>query len=163
MIPLSDQQRADYLRRSYSAVDGLWFMKVEEKFGFDRALDIDDEVWKVLPKIQARMLKTMINRGEGIAACFDCLQAMLSLDGFSFRVEPVDSNGRYRAFIEVCPWYNAMVDSERGEFVAQVGTRICNSAFSVLAAEFGDDIRFEMPQQICKGDAGCILQFTKQD
>ena len=162
MIPLTDEQRAEYLRRSYTAVDGLWFMKVEEKYGFDHALEIDDEVWKVLPKIQTRVLKTMMNRGEGIAACFDCLQAMLSLDGFSFRMEPTDHNRSFRVVIDVCPWYNTMVESERGEFAEQVGTRICNSAFSVLAAEFGDDIRFEMPHQICKGDDGCILQFTKQ-
>ncbi|NLE90228.1 MAG: hypothetical protein GX602_04765, partial [Dehalococcoidales bacterium] len=57
MEELSDRQISQYLQRSYEAVDGLWFMKVEEKLGFDTALEIDGEVWKVLPKIQARMLK----------------------------------------------------------------------------------------------------------
>ena len=31
---------AEYLRRSYHAVDGLWFVMVEEELGFDRALDL---------------------------------------------------------------------------------------------------------------------------
>ena len=47
-----------YLLRSCAAVNGLWFMKVEEKYGFDAALDLDAAVWAVMPKIQARQLKT---------------------------------------------------------------------------------------------------------
>jgi len=163
MTPLTDKQRAKYLLRSYTAVDGLWFMKVEEKYGFDSALDIDDEVWKVLPKIQARVLKDMMNQEQSIAACFDCTEVMLSLEEFSFRAEKMDSNGSFRIFLDICPWYNAMVESDREEFSERVGTRICNSSFSAWAAEFGDDIRFEMQHQICKGDECCILQFTKQD
>ncbi|GAF84732.1 unnamed protein product, partial [marine sediment metagenome] len=59
MIELSNRQIAEFWHRSYASVDGLWFMRVEERYGFDAALDIDNEVWKVLPKIQARMLKSM--------------------------------------------------------------------------------------------------------
>jgi hypothetical protein len=55
MLKLTDRQIADYFHRSYTAVDGLWFMKVEAACGFDTALDIDTGVWKVMPKIQARM------------------------------------------------------------------------------------------------------------
>jgi len=44
MTKLSSQQVADYFNRSYNAVDGLWFMKVEEKYGIDAALDLDNEV-----------------------------------------------------------------------------------------------------------------------
>jgi len=54
MLKLTDKQIVEYFKRSYTAVDGLWFMKVEEIYGFDTALDIDEEVWKVMPKIQAR-------------------------------------------------------------------------------------------------------------
>ena len=52
MVKLSSKQVADYFNRSYKAVDGLWFLKVEEKYGFDTALELDNEVWKILPKIQ---------------------------------------------------------------------------------------------------------------
>ena len=60
MTKLSSQQVAEYFSRSYRAVDGLWFMKVEEKLGFDAALELDNEVWKVMPKIQARMIKQFL-------------------------------------------------------------------------------------------------------
>ena len=44
MKELTDKQIAAYFHRSYTAADGLWFMKVEEKCGFDTALEIDDQV-----------------------------------------------------------------------------------------------------------------------
>jgi hypothetical protein len=59
MIQLTPEQIAEYYHRSYTVVDGLWFMKIEEKYGFDAALDIDKEVWKVFPKMQARLLKSL--------------------------------------------------------------------------------------------------------
>jgi len=66
MKELTYKQIAAYFHRSYAAADGLWFMKVEEKCGFETALEIDDQVWKVLPKIQARMLKSMLLLDEGM-------------------------------------------------------------------------------------------------
>ncbi|MCJ7722279.1 DUF6125 family protein, partial [Candidatus Bathyarchaeota archaeon] len=57
---MSSQQVADFFNRSYKAVDGLWFMKVEEKYGFDAALELDNEVWKVMAKIQARKIKSFL-------------------------------------------------------------------------------------------------------
>ena len=52
MKHLTDQQATEYFHRSFTAVDGLWFMKVEEKHGFDATLEIDNEVWKALARIQ---------------------------------------------------------------------------------------------------------------
>ncbi len=54
MKHLTDQQVAECFHRSFTAVDGLWFMKVEEKHGFEATLEIDYEVWKVLPRIRAQ-------------------------------------------------------------------------------------------------------------
>jgi len=64
---LSEEQKLEYFRLSYTAVDGLWFMKVEERMGFEQALQIDEAVWAVLPKIQARALKAMMNLPSGLA------------------------------------------------------------------------------------------------
>ena len=85
MIQLNQRQIAEFWHSSYAKVDGLWCMKVEEKYGFDEALNIDNEVWKVLPKIQARMLKSMSGEDEGIEALFECLTAKLNLEGFSLQ------------------------------------------------------------------------------
>ena len=58
MKSLTQEEIIEYLYQCYVKADGLWFVKVEEQFGFDKALEIDAEVWKIIPKIQARILKS---------------------------------------------------------------------------------------------------------
>ena len=160
MVELSDRQIAEFWHRSYVSVDGLWFMKVEERYGFDAALDIDDEVWKVFPKIQARMLKSMLGVDKGIDALFKCLTTKLSLEGFTFRAERAGDGGGFKIVVSKCPWHDAMLKSGREELSGEVGTLICNTENLAWASEFGEDITFELGNQICKGSASCILKFS---
>ena len=160
MIQLSDKQIAEFCLRSYTAVDGLWFMKVEEKYGFDAALEIDNEVWKVLPKIQARMLKSMGKMEKGMAALCECFTTKLALDGCKFKVEKAENDSGFRVIMDRCPWYDLMVKSGRKDLSEKVGSRVCNTEYSAWAAEFDDSIRFELPEQICKGSEFCVLQFS---
>lgn len=161
MIQLNDKQISEFYYRSYTAVDGLWFMKVEEKYGFSAALEIDDEVWKVLPKIQSRMLKFMGNMGNGMEALLECFATKLTLDGFTFKVERTGDDSGFRVIIERCPWLDLMVKSGRENLSEKVGTLICNTEYSVWASEFDDNICFELQAQICKGSQFCILQFSR--
>jgi hypothetical protein len=87
MNTLTNKQIIEFFHRSYKAADGLWFMKIEEKYGFNTALEIDKEVWKVMPKVQARMIKSMLRKNEGEAALLESLTAKLFLEGFKFKVE----------------------------------------------------------------------------
>lgn len=156
MKELTDKQMIAYFHRSYAAADGLWFMKVEEKFGFETALEIDDQVWKVLPKIQARMLKSMLLLDEGLNGLCECVDIRLTLEGFEFEAEK-DNRG-LKVFIKHCPWRELMVKSGRGHLSERVSSLICKEENSVLASEFGD-INFELEEQICKGSERCVLRF----
>jgi len=160
MIQLNDKQVAEFYQRSYTMVDGLWFMKVEEKYGFDAALEIDNEVWKVVPKIQARMLKSMGTRDNGEEALFECLVTKLTLDGFKFDAERSACGSGFRLIIERCPWHDLMVKSGRERLSGQVGAVICNTEYSVWASEFGANIQFELQCQLCKGSDTCVMQFS---
>jgi len=159
MIELTDTQIAQYWHRSYASVDGLWFMKIEEKHGFDEAVNIDDEVWKVLPKIQARMLKSMSRMENGIEQLLECLTTKLELEGFTFSAERTGTGGGFRIVISKCPWHDVMIKSGREELSGKVNPRICNTEHSVWVSEFGDSIHFQSEEQICKGSEACILQF----
>ncbi len=159
MIQLTPEQIAEYFHRSYTTVDGLWFMKVEEKCGFDVALDIDNEAWKVFPKIQARLLKSLGKTGDGIDALFECLTTKLTLESFKFKAEKTGNKGDFKITINECPWHNLMVKSGREKLSGKVGTLICNTENSAWASEFGPNVRFELGQQICQGSKSCILQF----
>ena len=159
MLELSDAQIAEFYHRSYSSVDGLWFMKLEEKYGFEAALEIDNEVWKVFPKIQARVLKSACKMGVGLEALGECLTAKLSLEGFSFKAEKAGESG-LRVVISRCPWHDLMIKSGRENLSVKVGSLICRTEYSVWAAEFGDNLLFRLPRQICDGAEACVLELS---
>jgi predicted ArsR family transcriptional regulator len=156
---LGDVQVAEYFSRSFRVVDGLWFMKVEDQFGFDVALRVDAEVWRVMPKIQARMIKSFLKLGKGEDALLESLKAKLSMEGFKFKVEQ-DAN-EFRIRITDCPWHNLMVKSGREKFSAKVGETICNAEYSVWASEFDENTQFTLAAQICKGSKHCLLTFKR--
>ncbi len=103
MIDLSSDEIIEYWRRSHDKADGLWFMKVEEKYGFDAALDIDDQVWTVLPKIKARMLKSMGGLENGISGLFEAVATKLHLEGFTFEATMADEGTAFNVIITDCP------------------------------------------------------------
>jgi hypothetical protein len=160
MIELSDKQVAEYYHRSYTAVDGLWYMKVEEKYGGDAALEIDNMVWEVLPKIQARLLKSTVKIESGMESLLECLTTKLSLEGFNFTTEQIETGSGFRVIINSCPWHDLMLKSGREHLSGKVGSRICNTEYSVWASEFDNGIRFELQSQLCKGSGSCRLQFS---
>ncbi|OGO02486.1 MAG: hypothetical protein A2Y91_02180 [Chloroflexi bacterium RBG_13_54_8] len=159
MIELSDSQKAEFAHRSYHAVDGLWFMKVEERYGFDAALEIDNEVWQVLPKIQARMLKAMAKVQEGMEALLKCLTIKLALEGFQFDAQRSESGTGFTVSISRCPWHDAMLKSGREELSGKVNSVVCCTEHSVWAAVFGHDIHFEQKDRICTGSDTCLFKF----
>ncbi|HWQ18542.1 MAG TPA: DUF6125 family protein [Methanotrichaceae archaeon] len=156
MAKLTNEQAAQYFHRSYASADGLWFMKVEERRGFDEALEIDKEVWKVVPKIQARMLKSMLNTDTSPDALLECFSAKLDLEGFEFEARK-DGDG-IRICIAKCPWHGLMVKSGRGHLSEKVNGLICGTENAVWASEFGR-LKFERESRICKGDKECVLRF----
>jgi len=162
MHDLTDEQKAGFFQRSYASVDGLWFMKVEERYDFDTALEIDREVWKVLPKIQARTLKSMIDNGQGLDALRDALETKLSLERFEFTVEQADSGDAFTIFITECPWHNLMVKSGRKHLSKKIGDAICKTEFPIWANEFGGRIGFRMESQLCGDQDRCILRFFEE-
>jgi hypothetical protein len=160
MSELDSQQIIKYFHRCYKAVDGLWFMKVEDKIGFDSALAVDNEVWKVMPKIQARMIKSMLNLNDGPDALFKGLTTKLELDGFKFKAEK-NENG-FRITITDCPWHNLMIKSGREELSGFVGSTICGTEYQVWVSEFDGTMHFKLKSQKCKQAKSCILDFARK-
>ncbi len=158
MLKLTPQQTADYLHRSYAAVDGLWFMKVEQVLGFDKTLDIDAEVWKVMPKIQARKLKELAGHSFGLDALFQCFSCKLTLDGFTFSARRPTSDC-IEFLVQSCPWIRLLAKANRQHLAQTIGTRICDTEYAVWAGEFGPGISVEFPCRICSGCQQCTIRF----
>ena len=161
MIHLTDKDITRYFHRSFSAVDGLWFMKIEEKYGFDTALDIDREVWKIIPKIQARMLQKLSTQKKGMEALFEAIETKLTLEDYTFDIEKNAEGTQFIVSIRECPWYNLMDKSDRKHLAKKVGETICTVEFATWASEFSDTIQFELVQLLCGGANRCVLKFTQ--
>lgn len=159
MAELNDKQKTDYFYRGFAAVDGLWFMKVEEKVGFDKALEIDNAVWSVLPKIQARKMKELKKAGNGLDALFDCFSERMKLEGMTFKVEKSEKS--FRLIIGNCPWHEVMKKSGRGHLSAKVGSTICPSDYGGWAKEFGCKFHLDEQNRICCGSKLCVLHFNE--
>jgi hypothetical protein len=159
MRNLNDEEKIGYLKRSYSTVDGLWFMKVEDSFDFEKALEIDNEVWKVVPKVQARFLKTALGVDKGLEALEQCFTEKLRLDDIEFNVERTQNV--LTIVISRCHWHDLMVKSNRKNLSPRVGETICNTEYSVWAQEFGENISFTMLSRICGGGRECVIRFSE--
>ncbi|MDD4923545.1 MAG: DUF6125 family protein [Dehalococcoidales bacterium] len=161
MLNLTENQIIEYFKKSYTSVDGLWFMKAEDKYDFDTALEIDAKVWEVMPKIQARLLKSLADSGNQLKDLLECLTTKLALEDFSFTTKDNTDSGNFSIIISSCPWHNLMVKSKRENLSAKIGSLICKNEYEVWAKEFGADIVFKLDWQICAGARHCILRFSR--
>jgi hypothetical protein len=134
-------------------------MKLEEEYGFEAALEMDDRVWRVFPKIQARMLKSFGGLGEGLADLEKALATRLVLEEFRFSTERNDQAGELLVTIHHCPWQEMLARAGRASLGDRIGKRICQSEYTVWAAEFGAGLRFELGERRCGGGECCRLRF----
>jgi len=161
-VTLGADQVRDYFHRCFTAVDGLWFVKVEERFGFETALDIDEQVWRVLPKIQARKFKELTGFGDGFEAFGRCFLTKLELDGFQFRAEGSADGRELTVRLERCPWLAALRKAGREHLGATIAERICRNEYGGWAKEFGGTICFSLEAKRCAGDDCCRLHFVEE-
>jgi hypothetical protein len=156
-----DRALVDYLRRSYQAVDGLWFTMVEERQGFEEALEVDESVWRVLAKIQARKAREVSghtgNGPEDLAACFGL---KLTADGHEFEVR-IDDRG-VGFVIHACPWLALLRKSDRTDLALRIARTICPTEGRTWCAEFGGQYDFEMPVMACEGEPRCEMRFARR-
>lgn len=156
-----DRVLVAYLRRSYHAVDGLWFMMTEEDTDFENALQLDMRVWRVLAKIQARKARELLGvQGEMRHDIARCFSLKLDADGHQYTVEESEDTVRFR--IASCPWMELLKKSGRGQLASRVAEAICTTEGAVWSAEFGNAWSFEMPRMGCGGKEGCEMVFRRE-
>lgn len=154
---LDDRTISEYLRRSYFAVDGLWFMKIEETLAFDEALRLDVEVWRILGKIQARKARELLGiEGGTVADLFAALQLKWAAEEYASRIVSQTPN-RIEVEITACPWIELLRKSGREEWAGRVADAICNTEYAAWAREFDPGITITLPGRMCDGCATCRL------
>lgn len=149
-----------YLRRAYQAVDGLWFMMVEQADGFPKALQLDEQVWQVLAKIEAREARELLGRtGNDPGDLARCFSLKLRADGHAFECAVTHEDVCFA--ITGCTWYDLLRKSGRDALALTVSQIICPTEGRVWCREFGDEYTFEMPCTMCGGASRCEMTFRR--
>ncbi len=151
----------EMLRRSYTAADGLWFVTIEEELGLERALELDERVWRVMPKIQARKARELLEeRADGPRALVRCMALKLAAEGYEYKLSSAAAD-HAEIVVTRCPWREMLQSSDRTHLGPQIADRICVTEGMTWAREFGDDIAFEMTEAICHGADQCRFTFRR--
>jgi len=152
------QQMIAMLRRSYGAVDGLWFVMCEERLGFAAALELDDAVWQVMPKLQARKARELLGlEGNTLAELAQALGLKLAAEGHTFEVSQTPE--RLEVRVTQCPWHEALVKADRMHLATQIARIICTNEANGWAAEFGQRAEFDFATSKCGGGECCRFVF----
>ncbi len=149
---------AEYFKKSFFSVDGLWFLKVEEASSFDRALDLDAEVWKVLPKIQARTIQKLLEIDNNLDALQAAFSFKLEAEDFNFKIIRSTAHG-FTIEIHDCPWVHHIEKAGRSHLIQKIADTICPVEFETFAATIIKNISFKIIRKACVKNHHCIMDF----
>lgn len=140
----------EYFKKSYFAVDGLWFLMIEEDSSFEHALELDKKVWRIMAKIQARTAKEL---GKSF---FDSLKLKWESEGYTFHLE------QFNVIIDTCPWWDIMKKSGRESRAGRVGAAVCSIVYNEWTREFKAPYTVKFESHMCQGDKNCSLLFQER-
>ena len=103
------------IKSSLTAIDGLWFLEIENEFGFEKAFEIDLGVWKKYgPIIIRRIIKMLSITDNDLDSFIRILEILCEIDGTRFTIKE-KSHDKALILINHCPWYENLKRSKRGE------------------------------------------------
>lgn len=137
---LQGEDLVRWLREAYFAVDGLWFLTLEERLGLEAALEVDVEVWRRFAKVMARRVVKRLNidasRVEGIV---ESLQPFFDWEGWEVDVSPHQGLVKVRR----CPWWDYLQRVGRSSVIKYVCPKVCEGIFSSWAAAVNPKARLK--------------------
>lgn len=150
----------EYYKRSYFAVDGLWFMKTEERYGFEDTLKIDADVWEVLAKIQARKAKELLKiKGNKIKDLIKALELKWAAEGYEYKVSKA-SKDQAEVLLLDCPWLSIMKKAKRDHLTPRIGECVCTREYGAWAKEFNPQINVTLEDMLCRDKKPCRPKFN---
>jgi hypothetical protein len=149
--------------RDLFAVDGLYFLGIEHKFGGDDALEIDTRVWESMAKIEVRrLIKTMGISGEDIPSFMQALRSCSwSLDTERKEIEVEENRGVYRN--TKCRVQTRRIEKGLGEFPCK-GVR--HTWLKLFAEELNPKIKvncLSCPPDEHPDDLWCEWEFVLEE
>jgi hypothetical protein len=148
----------DFLLRQYRLADGLWFLAVEETFGTEAAVRLNEEVWIKIAPLAAREIKSRFAiEGEGVPAVMEALSYFpwTTITGYEIK----QNGDRTILRASHCPPQEARVRHGLGEFPCKARHW---GEFSRFAREIDERVEVQCvmaPPDPHPGDLWCQWEF----
>jgi len=108
----------NFLLRHYRLVDAYWFLAVEDTFGTEAAVKLNEDIWARMGTIAAKEIKERFPiMGEGVAAVLEALSYFPWTMITGYEIERRDEKAIIR--VPHCPPQEARLRHGRGEFPCQ--------------------------------------------
>lgn len=152
-MPNFDKQLVRLIRSALIAIDGLYFLEIENKFGFDDAFDIDLKVWKRYgPIIIKRIKKTLSIEDDSLDSFLKILEILCTIDGTQFEIVEKSHD---KAILRViyCPWWENLKRSKREKLVRC--DIVDKEIFPGWAESFNPKLEFKLTKALPDGQDSC--------
>jgi len=116
-LQIPREKLVEVCSKSLYTIDGLWFTAIEQKYGLDAALEIDEEVWQRFGAIQARrLLKNFaLKEDSPIQTLMNVLQVDPNTVIYKPEIVELTDSKAVLRFTD-CPPQKARIRDGRGEF-----------------------------------------------
>ena len=105
--------------RLFLALDGFWFLAVEDKFGYQAALEADINAWEGYFPYEAKMLRKALGiSADGIPGIIETLKQSAFVPCMEHRIEEASETRGVFALYK-CPSLEAMERAGRDEFTCE--------------------------------------------
>lgn len=154
-----DREQIDKLRLgAITAIDGLWFLSVENHLDFDTALKIDLDVWKNYGIIILKRMGKMAGRPLGKGELIDLptvkffLETLSKIDGTEYASEFLDDS-TLEFKVHRCPWYENLKKAGREKVVPC--EMIDQTIFGHWLEAIDSGLSMEFTKSVPRGDDHC--------
>jgi hypothetical protein len=115
-MPDSDlREYLDFLLRHYRLTDAYWFLAVEDAFGTEAAVKLNEDIWTRIGSVAARDIKERFSlQEEGVARVLEAMSYFPWAIITGFQLEETADAARIR--VPYCPPQAARLRTGRGEF-----------------------------------------------
>jgi len=156
-LEIKPEQMQELRRGALTAIDGLWFMAVEKRYGFDTALKLDLEVWKdyghVLLRRITRMLGLTIDPTcpPDLSTINFLMETICHVDGTQCEGTVCGDEIVFR--VHHCSWWDNLSRSGRESHVPC--EFVDNTIFRDWLVAIDPGVDFEITHSLPRGDDHC--------
>lgn len=149
-----DELRCGALR----AIDGLWFLAVEEKLGFDAALELDLEVWRrygtIILKRAGRLLGINLDPSSppALETVLRLLEVLCAIDGTECGRELISPDESVFT-VKRCTWWENLEKAGRERVVPC--EQVDNVSFEAWLEAVDPSLEMEITHSLPRGDEHC--------